>query len=106
MTFVRNRDLSSFEQIFEADYTDNKLVHCVDVDRLFAALDYKHCSQDWRLFLDGSCKSTYSIRYEYKRTKLRHRYEINFLITNIIGLKAVLLHNEKSVAIGSSSIRY
>ena len=39
----------------------------------------------------------YSIRYEYKRTKLRHHYEINFLIANIIGLKAVLLPNENQL---------
>lgn len=70
VTSARDRDLSSFEQIFEFDDTDNNLVYCVDVDTLFDALDHKHCPQDWRLFLDGSCKSEYLMCYEFMKTKL------------------------------------
>ncbi|XP_036342331.1 uncharacterized protein LOC118751619 [Rhagoletis pomonella] len=57
VTFTRNLDLSSFEEVFKADDIDNKLVYCVDVDGLFAAFDHVYCAKDWRLFLDGSCKS-------------------------------------------------
>ena len=69
VTFLRNRDLSSFEDMFKADDIDNKLVYCVDVDRLFAALDHEHYPKDWRLFLDGSCKSEYFICHKCEKTK-------------------------------------
>ena len=52
-TCARDRILTSFEQIFKDDYTDNKLVYCVDVTKLFVFLNDEHCPKDWRLFLDG-----------------------------------------------------
>lgn len=71
VTFTRNLDLSSFEEVFKADDIDNKLVYCVDVDGLFAAFDHVYCAKDWRLFLDGSCKSKYFIYHKCEKTKIK-----------------------------------
>ena len=65
VTCTRDRNLTSFEQIFKDDDTDNKLVYCIDVNELFVFLNYEHCPKDWRLFLDGSHKSEYVISIPY-----------------------------------------
>lgn len=62
VTFARDKDLTSFEQIFKTDDVDNKLVYCTDVDELFMCLNHEHRPQDWRLFLDGSSRSEYFSR--------------------------------------------
>lgn len=61
VTSARDRNLTSFELIFKVDDTAKQLVYCVDVDELFVSFNHKHCPNDWRLFLDGSCKSKYFI---------------------------------------------
>lgn len=61
-TFGRKSiQLASFEQIFKHDDKFNNLVYCTDVDELFVCLSHEHRSEDWRLFLDGSCKSMFLI---------------------------------------------
>lgn len=71
VTLGRDKDLTSLERVFDTDDNDNNLVYCVDVDKLFAALDHEHCPQDWRLFLDGSCKSEYLLFCVCERTKIK-----------------------------------
>lgn len=60
---ARQRDLSRFEEVFATDPVDNKLVYCKDVDGLFFCLNHEHQPEDWRLFLDGSCKSKFILFY-------------------------------------------
>lgn len=57
ISIARQRDLSRFEEVFATDPVDNNLVYCKDVDGLFLCLNHEHKPEDWRLFLDGSCKS-------------------------------------------------
>lgn len=61
VTFGRDNPQVQFEHIFKADNdyhnNNNNLVYCSDVDELFHCLNYQHQPNDWRLFLDGSCKS-------------------------------------------------
>lgn len=61
VTFPREKDLISFEKLFKADDVHNKLVYCTDVYELYSSFDHIHQPKDWRLFIDGSCKSKYSI---------------------------------------------
>ena len=65
VTCAPHRNLTSFEQIFKDHDTDNKLVYCVDVNELFVFLNHEHCPKDWRLFMDGSCKTEYFIGISY-----------------------------------------
>lgn len=44
---------------FKTDGNDCDLVHCVNVPKLFSALNYNYNADEWRLFIDGSCKSMY-----------------------------------------------
>lgn len=37
--------------------TDNGLVHCNDINGLFAELNIAHDTKEWRLFIDGSSQS-------------------------------------------------
>lgn len=57
VTFARDNPQMCFEQIFKADDDDNNLIYCSDIDDLFHCLNHQHQPNDWRLFLDGSCKS-------------------------------------------------
>lgn len=59
VTFARELNLTSFQDNFKADDVDNKLVYCENVDELFVSLNHNHQPKDWRLFLDGSCKSKF-----------------------------------------------
>lgn len=60
-TFSRYNDLSNFERLFKSDSEEDKLVYCVDVDELFVCLNHTHRPEEWRLFIDGSCKSKNSM---------------------------------------------
>lgn len=57
ITFTRNNYKMSFECIFKSDTENNDLVYCSDVSKLFASLNHEYNSNEWRLFIDGSCKS-------------------------------------------------
>lgn len=48
-------------------------------------MNYQHQPNDWRLFLDGSCKSQ------------KYFFVIQKPLTYFLGLKAVLLHNENQL---------
>lgn len=63
ITFARNKDRTVFEQLFKVDNIDNDLVYCEDIDALFTYLECEHNPKDWRLFLDGSCKSKFNINH-------------------------------------------
>lgn len=45
-----------FKQFFEED-ENQTLVYCTDVKGLFSAFQHDYVSHDWRLFIDGSCRS-------------------------------------------------
>lgn len=49
-----------FNLIFEED-KNQSLVYCTDVNELFIALDHTYVPHEWRLFIDGSCRSKNSL---------------------------------------------
>lgn len=57
ITFGRTEKRLFFEQLFERDDVDNKLVYCTDIAALFTAFGHDHKPDQWRLFIDGSSKS-------------------------------------------------
>lgn len=59
ITFFRDNPFMLFEQLFKADEVNSNLVYCSDIDELFASLNHTHLQEEWRLFIDGSCKSKY-----------------------------------------------
>lgn len=61
ITFQRDNNLMLLEQVFKPDDVDNNLVYCTDINQLFACLDHEHRPGDWRLFLDGCCKSKFTV---------------------------------------------
>lgn len=48
-----------YEDIFKTDDDHNKLVYCSDVNELFKNFNHEYRPEDWRLFIDGSCKSKF-----------------------------------------------
>lgn len=59
VTFPRDNPQSCFEEIFKASDGSDDLVYCSNIEELFFYLNHQHEANDWRLFLDGSCKSRY-----------------------------------------------
>lgn len=50
------------EESFKTSSNDSDLVYCVDVPKLFSALNHNYNADEWRLFIDGSCKSKFSYK--------------------------------------------
>lgn len=50
------------EESFKSDHNDSNIVYCVDVPKLFSALNHNYKADEWRLFIDGSCKSMFSFK--------------------------------------------
>lgn len=57
ITFSREKNRSGFEELFKIDDNNSNLVYCTDVQELFICFGHEHNPKDWRLFIDGSCKS-------------------------------------------------
>lgn len=53
----KDDDRIYFREVFKTDEVNDKLVYCSNVSELFYLLDYYHESNEWRLFIDGSCMS-------------------------------------------------
>lgn len=60
-TFGRNKTDISFEQYFKSNDEKN-FVYCTNIDELFQNLNFEHIPSEWRLFIDGSCKSKFSFK--------------------------------------------
>lgn len=56
ITIGRKGSHQEFQKMFKADGDD--FVYCINVSDLFAGLGHVHKPDEWRLFIDGSCKST------------------------------------------------
>lgn len=63
VTSTRRSDrILLLEETFKTDHNDSNLVYCVDVPKLFSALNHNYKAEEWRLFIDGSCKSMFSYK--------------------------------------------
>lgn len=59
-TCRRSDHTVSIEESFKTDENDCNLVYCGDVPKLFSALNQNYKADEWRLFIDGSCKSMFN----------------------------------------------
>lgn len=57
VTSIRNDDRSLFQEVFKSDTDIRNLVHCTNIEQLFCFLNHNYVPEEWRLFIDGSCKS-------------------------------------------------
>lgn len=52
----KRRQTREFDELFETD-PQTKISYCTNIKLLFLRLNYPHKPIEWRLFIDGSCKS-------------------------------------------------
>ena len=64
--------VSWVRELFKSDEEDDKLVYYSDVSKLFDLLDYDHVSNEWRLFIDGSCMKRYYMILICRQLKVHH----------------------------------
>lgn len=57
VTSCRNDDRTLFKVTFKTDTDCSTLVYCSNIPGLFSILNHNYVPEDWRLYIDGSCKS-------------------------------------------------
>lgn len=57
ITYGRTADRRQFEKYFEIDKSNHELAYCCNIPALFEHYGHEHKPEEWRLFIDGSCKS-------------------------------------------------
>lgn len=57
ITHGRTKDRHQFEKYFKVDENHHEIAYCSNIPELFDHYGHEHKPEEWRLFIDGSCKS-------------------------------------------------